>query len=198
MKLGMVMLCAGNSRRFGSNKLLYEVQEKPMYQWMLEKLCHIRDSLEEETGVSITLVVVTQYQEIREQAERAGARVVLNKEPERGISSSMQLGLLEAGETDACLFTVADQPWIQEETIKKMILRFFSSGKGMACVAFQGKPGNPCIFSKRYYGKLMELRGDRGGKRVLLSHLEDVEQVLIEEERELLDVDQKIVYTERI
>lgn len=192
MKLGMVMLCAGNSRRFGSNKLLHEVQEKPMYQWMLEKLCHVREKLyQTEKGVSLSLVVVTQYQEIKEQAERAGARVMINKEPERGISSSMQLGLEGAGETDACLFTVADQPWIREDTIKALILQFLSSEKGMACVSFQGKPGNPCIFSKKYYGELKLLQGDRGGKKVLLSHPGDAEFLEVTEDQELRDVDQK-------
>lgn len=31
MKLGLIMLAAGNSRRFGSNKLLYTIEGEPMY-----------------------------------------------------------------------------------------------------------------------------------------------------------------------
>ena len=38
MKIAFVMLAAGNSRRFGSNKLLYEIEGKPMYLLTLEKL----------------------------------------------------------------------------------------------------------------------------------------------------------------
>lgn len=32
VKLALIMLAAGNSRRFGSNKLMYEVDGVPMYQ----------------------------------------------------------------------------------------------------------------------------------------------------------------------
>ena len=38
MKLGLIMLAAGNSRRFGSNKLLYSVDGMPMYRHILLEL----------------------------------------------------------------------------------------------------------------------------------------------------------------
>lgn len=31
MKIALIMLAAGNSRRFGSNKLLYEIRREAMY-----------------------------------------------------------------------------------------------------------------------------------------------------------------------
>ena len=47
MKIALIMLAAGNSRRFGSNKLLYEIEGKPMYRHMLEKLMVVAEQLEE-------------------------------------------------------------------------------------------------------------------------------------------------------
>ena len=38
MNIALIMLAAGNSRRFGSNKLLYEIEGKPMYRHILENL----------------------------------------------------------------------------------------------------------------------------------------------------------------
>lgn len=38
MKLGLIMLAAGNSRRFGSNKLLYRIDGMPMYRHILLEL----------------------------------------------------------------------------------------------------------------------------------------------------------------
>ena len=43
MKIAFVMLAAGNSRRFGSNKLFYELDGKPMYRHLLERLIEIKD-----------------------------------------------------------------------------------------------------------------------------------------------------------
>ncbi len=47
MKIALIMLAAGNSRRFGSNKLLYEIEGKPMYRHILEKLLIVAEWLEE-------------------------------------------------------------------------------------------------------------------------------------------------------
>ena len=47
MKISLIMLAAGNSRRFGSNKLLYEIDGKPMYRHILEKLMVVAEQLEE-------------------------------------------------------------------------------------------------------------------------------------------------------
>ena len=53
------MLAAGNSRRFGSNKLLYEIEGKPMYLLTLEKLKKASETIPESE-----IIVVTQYEEI--------------------------------------------------------------------------------------------------------------------------------------
>ncbi len=61
MKIHMIYLAAGNSRRFGSNKLLYSFRGLPLYQYGLKQL---RELLEKNENY--TLDVVTQYDEIIE------------------------------------------------------------------------------------------------------------------------------------
>lgn len=39
----IIYMAAGNSRRFGSNKLFYELNGKPMYRHLLERLIEIKD-----------------------------------------------------------------------------------------------------------------------------------------------------------
>ena len=39
----IIYMAAGNSRRFGSNKLFYELDGKPMYSHLLERLIEIKD-----------------------------------------------------------------------------------------------------------------------------------------------------------
>ena len=39
----IIYMAAGNSRRFGSNKLFYELDGKPMYRHLLDNLIEIKD-----------------------------------------------------------------------------------------------------------------------------------------------------------
>ena len=49
MKIAMIMLAAGNSRRFGANKLLYEIDGMPMYRHVLNQLIQVKNRLERYT-----------------------------------------------------------------------------------------------------------------------------------------------------
>ena len=184
-KIGIVMLAAGYGRRFGSNKLLHRIQGKPMYQHMLEKA----QKLSKMDFAFITVTVVTQYREIYEDAKERGIHALYNPEPDRGISSSLKIGLEANMEADAVMFAVSDQPWIRLETLKKLLTGFLLSSKGIAAAGNQELMGNPCIFQKRYYAELLELTGDAGGKRVAKRHMDDVLLVTVPEGRELEDID---------
>ena len=71
MKIHVILLAAGNSRRFGSNKLLSLVEGKPMYSHLTEKIEKIAESL--PIGEK---VLVTQYEEIFESMKRHDGRLL--------------------------------------------------------------------------------------------------------------------------
>ena len=187
MKIAMIMLAAGNSRRFGANKLLYEVDGMPMYKHVLGQLIEVKNRLEK--GPESKITVVTQYRAIAENGVEQGIQVLYNPHPEMGISSSLKIGLNANLDADAVLFTVSDQPWLTSKTIYEMILAFEASGKELACISSQGKLGNPCIFKKKYYKELLALEGDKGGKKVLMKHLEDTFIYETKNVREMEDID---------
>lgn len=170
-----------------------------MYLNTLQKVLQVQRKMKHRIS---SVILVTQYPEIKKNAEALGARAVWNPHPEQGISSSMKLGLQEAikenphapglsacGEKDACLFLVADQPWIRTETIEALIQTFVNSEWGMAAAAKNGQPGNPCIFSGKYYPELLALTGDTGGKKVMKRYPEDVALLEVEDKKELVDMD---------
>lgn len=182
MRIAVIMLAAGSSRRFGSNKLLYGIEGQPMYAHTLEMLTGLPQT-------EVTVVTRQEYRQIAEAAQKAGARVLYNPKPEEGIASSMKIGLQANLQADACLFAVSDQPWMRKETVERLIRIFQRSGKGMASVSFHGRTGNPCIFSRKYYAELLTLEGDKGGKRVMDAHREDTVFLCVENEQELADID---------
>ena len=180
----MIYMAAGNSRRFGSNKLFYPIDGKPMYRHALERLAAICERHSEWK-----IVLVSQYEELLEQGRPFAHRTVFSPESRDGASWTIKNGLKEADDAEAFVFFTADQPWLRGETVLELIELFLREGKGIACVEHSGKTGNPCIFSRKYFGELMELEGDVGGKRVIRKHREDTAVLEVLDERELTDVD---------
>ena len=134
-------------------------------------------------------IVVTQYPQVEQLAKRLGLSWVRNENPELGISHSIHLGLEKQGDMDGWMFLVGDQPWLCRETVEKLLETFRESLRGIAAVRCGENIGNPVIFSRAYKKELEKLSGDRGGKKILLLHREDVEFVAAKPE-ELVDLDE--------
>ncbi len=191
-RIRMILLAAGFSRRFGENKLLYPIKGRPMYLWTMERLKEIQ-----KEGLADSLVVVSQYEEILTEAARQGIPGVKNLHSERGISSSLQIGLEEAvrlkdrDSEDYYMFFVADQPFLRKETVENFLVDFEDSGKKIGCMSYRKTPGNPVIFHECFVPDLMALQGDTGGKKVLKKHLEEVFFYEVQDPGELEDWDIK-------
>ena len=182
IKINLILLAAGNSTRFKGNKLLEVVNEKPMYMNVIEKVLKLKFN---------KIILVTQYKEIKDALIDYPVQIVMNNNSELGISHSIKLGINTDLEADAYMFMVCDQPFISLESIKALIDSFTKSNRGMACVEYDGKLGNPTIFSAKYKEELLNLKGDVGGKAVMKKHLEDLEIVEINNETELMDIDNR-------
>ncbi|MBM6860048.1 NTP transferase domain-containing protein, partial [Clostridium saudiense] len=85
MKINLILLASGNSKRFNGNKLLTKFNNKPLYIYTLDKIKSIK-------GLS-KVIVVTQYEEIKSRSIDLGFDVVLNQESNLGISNSIILGI---------------------------------------------------------------------------------------------------------
>lgn len=184
MNLALILLAAGDSRRFKGNKLLSQFHGKPMYQYIAEEVEKLPD------GIFDKKIVVTQYQTIMDFLKNYGYEVVENKNPGLGISHSIHLSLevLEHEETDYC-FAVCDQPYLKAATIRDLVAGWRDSKKGIGCLCNMGALGNPAIFSRNYMEELLKLEGDVGGKRVIRRHIEDLYLFEVADGMELEDID---------
>lgn len=100
----IIYMAAGNSRRFGSNKLFYELDGKPMYRHLLERLIEIKDrynNLEniESNSRVIDITVVTRYREILDYCSSIpDCHAVLSPDSEKGISYTIKAGIMAVQE----------------------------------------------------------------------------------------------------
>ena len=137
----VIYMAAGNSRRFGSNKLLYLYEGKPLYRHGLELLL----KLKQEMGEKLTVTVVTQYAEILEEVQdifercgMAGMHAVFCEESRLGASYTIRAGIEAVisqdlvsgqpkegqsmiGEKDYYMFMVADQPHLTLDSVRKLV-----------------------------------------------------------------------------
>ena len=195
MKITLIYLASGFSRRFGSNKLLYPINGKPMYEHTLASLIRLEekyhakfDELQEDCPIHLQIILVTQYAQIAQYALNHGVKVVRNKMAQEGITASIRLGVEAAKDSDWYAFFVADQPYLQEKTIRSFLTAAMESGKTMASVISSGVPGNPTVFHKIWTSSLLSLTGDRGGRILLNQHPEQVFWYEVEKE-EVKDID---------
>lgn len=195
-KIHVILLAAGNSTRFGGNKLLYLLGDKPVYRYLPE-------TLEQVKGVDGVRCIVSQYEEILRDMQKLGYTCVKNDKPEEGISRSIRLGIeyLELSGAlkaeDAILFGVCDQPYVTAETLEQFAEAYRRSGKGLGCLAKDGALGNPAIFSVSYAEELKTLQGDQGGKKVMRRNLDDVCTWEAADALELKDIDRREDMAER-
>lgn len=186
MKKHIIYLAAGNSRRFGSNKLLVEYQGKPLYRHGLDMLIKIAEEHDD-----VTLTVVTQYGQIEQALKDTGVRVVVDEACKKGASYSIRAGIQALGdvsEEDYLLFVVADQPHLTKGTVERL-LRCADQKMEAVSVRYGEHRGNPVLFSMGFREELLALTGDQGGRAVLRRH--PCRYISVSDERELMDIDRR-------
>lgn len=180
----MILLAAGKSSRYGSNKLLEELDGGKMYEYTLRKM---------RAFPLCTQVVVTRFAEIEKASKKQHMHVVENKEPDLGIAHSLVLGLraakLKNPDLKGAMFIVCDQPGLTAGTFARMLDMSKKHPGKIICAGRKGKMGNPVLWDQKFFPELEQLLGDKGGKQIMGAHMKDV-LACEAEEAELQDVDE--------
>ncbi len=180
----ILYLASGSSRRFGGNKLLHPLENKPMFLHGLETLQQAAQGRPD-----CTLTVVSRYGEIRQAARERGLRAVDSPESQQGVSYTIKAGLAALGrlqEGDFILFAVADQPWLTAAAVTRLL---DAARPGVVCASlcYGDRPGNPALFSAALVPQLLALEGDTGGRAVLKKY--PCLKIPVQDPRELEDID---------
>ena len=187
MKNRIIYLAAGNSIRYGSNKLLEIIGGKPLYRQCLDELLDIV-----QVNEDYSIIVVTQYEEISAyvnglNADRVNA--IINPDSRLGISYSIKAGIRALPKEEGYdTFIVADQPKLKGETIDGFMKAVMESGMAVGCVCCGSRLGNPTMFRTALEAELMTLTGDTGGKKIIKAHADDCFMYEVAGE-ELWDID---------
>ena len=180
LRIGCVLMAAGNSRRFGRNKLSVRLDGLTLAEYALNAI---------PSEMFSRVVVVSQYPEILESAKNRGFLSKANQEPELGLSHTIRIGIEALLDMDAILFLVADQPMLRKATIQNVVLLYRENPDRIVVAGHNERRGNPCIFPREFNDELLALTGDMGGVVVSKAHEDRILCFNVEDVRELIDVD---------
>ena len=153
-QIGCILMAAGASARFGSDKLAAELGGRSLLRRPCEAVPAVRFH---------RVCIVTARAEGEALAREFGFQLVRNDRPELGASLTVRLGLSALQDCDAALFMTADQPLLRRETVERLLDPRSREPRRIAALAHSGVRGNPVVFPAGCFPAPMSMDGDGGG-----------------------------------
>lgn len=171
MSTAGLLLAAGQGRRFGGPKALVRLGGEPLVARAVRTLT--------EGGCDPVVVVLGARAEQARPLVPGGALVVEATGWAEGMGASLRTGLGALGELapapQAALVHLVDLPGVGAGVISRLLA--FAGPEAVARAAYDGVPGHPVLFGRRWWPAIAATaEGDRGARR-WLSGRDDVRLV---------------------
>lgn len=142
----------------------------------------------------VVVVLGHRASEVRSQLDGLPLTFAVNEAPESGLSSSIRTGLEEldshAPTVAAALIMLADMPWVRPGDVAALLAAFDPGRNREICVpTYEGRRGNPVLWSARFFSAMKGLRGDVGARRLMEQHPDAVYEVPVDASGVVRDVD---------
>jgi molybdenum cofactor cytidylyltransferase len=183
--IAAIVLGAGRSSRMGGpNKLLAEINGKPLIRMVVEQALASR---------ARPVIVVTGHQRDRVEAVLSDLPVKFVHNPyfADGLGTSLRAGIAALpADVDGAIVCLGDMPQVDAPLIDRLI-GALDPGKGalIAVPTMEGKRGNPVVWSRRFFPELMMVEGDVGARYLIGRYAEAVAEVPVSGAAVLTDVD---------
>jgi len=183
--LSLIVLAAGKSTRMhGRNKLLIKIDGKPMIRRVVEAA--LKSKVDE-----VIVVLGSQADKIQKALDDLPCRFVVNKDYEKGQSSSVKAGLKEIGETtQAILILPGDIAKIDSSAINLVIDEYTRRKHPIIVATHQGRSGHPILLDRQLFKEVEKIDEQSFGlKAVTRKHEGSIRSVEAGSSNVLRDVD---------
>ena len=176
-----LLLAAGRSTRFGSNKLCHLLPgEVPIA---------VRSAQHLQAGVGNVLAVVRADDSVLAGYLRAaGIESVVCAEAGEGMAATIVCGVAASKDAGGWVIALADMPYIEPRTIAAVRVAV-AHGELLAAPYFHGRRGHPVGFGACLADELLSLSGDEGARRVIAKHATRLHRIDREDAGVLADID---------
>ena len=162
MMIAIVILAAGKSSRLG--------QKKQLLPWQNTTLLEKSIVAAQNSGHSPIVAVLPPEEDILHVVENYNVTIAINHERDKGVSSSIRLGMQKAvaqcSDIEAVIFMVCDQPFISAQVLRDLGKKYHEGSEIVTC-QYGETWGIPSLFSRKYFEDILKLEGDRGAKKLL-------------------------------
>lgn len=176
-----ILLAAGSSRRFGSNKLVVPLPDgTPLVLAVVRRL---------QLVVNAVIVVVhPQDQVLPELLATENVQVVICQNADAGMGASLAAGVAASGDARGWIIVLADMPAIQISTLQR-VAQALDNGAVLAAPYHAGQRGHPVGFHSSVRDELLTLSGEAGARDILTRHAAAVVRLDVDDAGILLDID---------
>jgi molybdenum cofactor cytidylyltransferase len=183
-RIAALLLAAGKSSRMGSNKMLEEIDGRPMVARTAQRLLssHARP---------IVAVLGNQADAVDAALGKLPVERVRNPDFADGLSTSLKCGLAALpGNIDGAVVCLGDMPLIAGRDIDRLIAAFNPlEGRAIVVPTRRGQRGNPLLWSRQFFPEMMALSGDSGARRLIDEHADLVAEIEMDTDSVLIDID---------
>jgi molybdenum cofactor cytidylyltransferase/nicotine blue oxidoreductase len=113
---------------------------------------------------------------VRPGVDVAGAVVIVNEDPDRGMRSSLEHAVAAAGDHDALAVLLVDTPGVSADAVAAVVAAW-RPGR-VAVASYGGRRGHPTVMSPALWRDALAIAGaDEGARAFLAGHADLVDDV---------------------
>lgn len=176
-----ILLAAGSSTRFGSDKLVHALPHGVAVA--VQAARHLKAVLPR-----VVAVVRAADGDTARALGGEGCEVVVCANAEDGMGASLACGVRAAGAADAYLVALGDMPFIRPSSIAAL-RDALEAGAAIVAPYFRTRRGHPVGLAGRFRAELEALEGDEGARRLIAANEAALVKVPVGDPGVIRDID---------
>jgi CTP:molybdopterin cytidylyltransferase MocA len=186
LNIPAVVLAAGRSSRMGKPKAALRLPGGDTFLGRITK--------ELTAGGADPLILVVSSRDALtptpvRQGPAGAIEYVINPEPDRGQTSSLQCGLASVRGANAVLVTLVDVPLVTAALVRALIEAWVTSGASMVRPTQAGRHGHPIVIAQPVIRELLAADPSASARSIIRRHAANGVELELADDGPFLDVD---------
>ncbi|MGC8557717.1 MAG: nucleotidyltransferase family protein [Nitrososphaeria archaeon] len=160
MDYDLIILAAGESTRFGENKLIYKIDGIPIIKRVVTEA--------QSTNVNVIVVIGHESDKIKEALKGTKVNYVYNNNYKVGMSQSVIAGVKVSNAFRGILILPGDMAFIKSYIIERVIDVHKNTGASIVIPTYNGRGGHPILFDVKLKEELLSINEEKRGLKEIV------------------------------